>query len=76
MKKEGYFMKKISARNKLEGKVISVEKDKLSAIVKIQINTPCIVTSFITSEAVEELNVKKGDKVEAVIKATTVMLSK
>jgi molybdopterin-binding protein len=67
---------KISARNRLKGEVISVEKDTLSAVVKIKIDTPCVVTAFITREAVEELGVKKGDKAAAVIKSTGVMVSK
>jgi len=66
---------KISARNRLEGEVISVEKDKLSAVVKIRVDTPCVVTAFVTKEAVEELGIKKGDRAAAVIKATEVMLS-
>jgi len=65
---------KISARNKIE--VISVEKDKVSAVVKIRIDVPCIITAFITREAVEELGIKKGDRATAVIKATEVMVSK
>jgi molybdopterin-binding protein len=67
---------KISARNRLEGEVISVEKDKLAAVVKIKVDTPVIVTAFITSEAVEDLGVKKGDRAAAVVKATEVMISK
>jgi molybdopterin-binding protein len=67
---------KISARNRLEGEVVSVEKDKLAAIVKIRVDTPCTVTAFVTSEAVEELGIKKGDRAAAVVKATEVMLSK
>ena len=67
---------KISARNKIEGEVISVKKDKISAIVKIRIDTPCVITAFITREAVEELDIKEGDRAAAVIKATEVMVSK
>jgi molybdate transport system regulatory protein len=67
---------KISARNRLEGEVVSVETDKLSAIVKLKVNVPCVVTAFVTKEAVEDLGIKKGDRAAAVIKATEVMLSK
>jgi molybdopterin-binding protein len=35
-----------------------------------------MVTSFITREAAEALGLKKGDRVEAVIKATEVMVAK
>jgi len=72
---ENLFVK-ISARNKIEGEVISVEKDKVSAVVKIRIDVPCVITAFITREAVEELGIKEGDRATAVIKATEVMISK
>jgi molybdate transport system regulatory protein len=67
---------KFSARNRIEGEVVSVEKDRVSAVVKIKVDVPCIVAAFITREAVEELGVKKGDRAAAVIKATEVMVSK
>jgi molybdate transport system regulatory protein len=67
---------KISARNRLKGKVIAVEKESVTAKVKIEVVVPTIVTALISREAVEELGVKVGDKVEAVIKATEVMLAK
>jgi molybdate transport system regulatory protein len=67
---------KISARNRLKGIVKEVEKEKVTAKVKIEIETPCVVTALISKEAVEDLNIKVGDKVEAVIKATEVMIAK
>ncbi len=72
---ENLFVK-ISARNKIEGEVISVKKDKVSAVVKIRIDVPSVITAFITREAVEELGIKEGDRATAVIKATEVMISK
>ena len=67
---------KISARNRLKGKVISVEKDGITAKVKVQINVPGIVTALISREAVDDLDIKIGDEVEAVVKATEVMIAK
>jgi molybdate transport system regulatory protein len=67
---------KISARNRLKGVVKSVEKDKIVAKVKLEITAPATITALISSEAVEDLDIKKGDKVEAVIKATEVMIAK
>jgi len=72
---EGLSMK-ISARNRIEGEVVSVEKDKVSAVVKIRVDRPCVITSFITREAVEDLQIEKGDRAVAVVKATEVMVSK
>jgi len=67
---------KISARNRLRGKVKVVEKGDVTAKVKIEITAPTVVTALISREAVEELDIKVGDEVEAVIKATEVMIAK
>lgn len=67
---------KISARNRLKGVVKEVEKGVITAKVKIEIETPVVVTAIISKEAVEEMNIKTGDAVEAVIKATEVMVAK
>jgi len=67
---------KISARNRLKGKVVGVEKEAVTAKVKVQIIVPVVVTALISREAVEDLDIKTGDEVEAVIKATEVMIAK
>lgn len=67
---------RISARNKLEGKVVSIEKDEITAKVKIEIKLPAIVTAVITKEAVEDLGIKIGDEVHAIVKSTEVMVGK
>jgi molybdate transport system regulatory protein len=67
---------KISARNRLEGKVKHVEKGDVIAKIKIEIQAPTIVTALISREAAEELHIKVGDSVEAVIKATEIMVAK
>jgi molybdate transport system regulatory protein len=67
---------KISARNQLKGKVVSIEKDGITAKVKVEIKVPVVVTAVITREAVEELGVKVGDEVQAIVKSTEVMIGK
>jgi len=67
---------KTSARNHFEGKVVSVEKGAVGAIVKIKTDAPVLVTAFITKEAVEDLNIKKGDAATAIVKSTEVMVAK
>ena len=67
---------KISARNQLKGKVVSIEKDGITAKVKVEIKAPAVITAVITKEAVEDLGVKVGDEITAVIKATEVMIAK
>ena len=67
---------KISARNRLKGKVLAVEKEAVTAKIRVEITVPAVVTALISREATEELDLKVGDEVEAVIKATEVMIAK
>jgi len=67
---------KTSARNQFPGRVLSVEKGAVGAVVKMQTEGPCTITAFITKEAVEDLNLKKGDRVSAIVKSTEVMIGK
>jgi len=52
---------KISARNRLKGKVTSVEKDGLMAEIKVEITAPATVTAMISKEAAEDLGIKVGN---------------
>lgn len=67
---------KITARNRLKGIVQDVKKGEVAAKVRVKVTKPIFVTALISREAVEELDIKKGDHVEAVIKATEVMIAK
>ena len=67
---------KISARNRLKGKVKAVEKNAVTAKIRVEVTVPIAVTALISREAAEELNIMVGDEVEAVIKATEVMIAK
>jgi molybdopterin-binding protein len=67
---------KLSARNNLKGKVVAVEKGVITAKVKIEIKVPATVTAVITKEAVEDLDLKVGDEVVAIIKSTEVIVGK
>jgi len=65
---------KLSARNKLKGKVIEVRKGATTAHVRIDVSG-AIVTASITNEAVDELGLKAGQTAYAVIKASDVMVA-
>jgi molybdate transport system regulatory protein len=67
---------KISARNRLKGRVTHVEKNGLMAKVKVKIILPTTMTAMISKEAAEDLGIKVGDEVEAIVKATEVMIGK
>lgn len=64
---------KISARNRLKGKIVSVAKGATTSHVKIDIGGQTI-TASITNEAVEELKLASGQEAYAVIKASDVMI--
>jgi molybdopterin-binding protein len=65
----------ISARNQLEGKIVSVTLGDIMAHVVVRIGKTQI-ESVITRLSAEELALKKGDMVKVVIKSTEVMLQK
>jgi molybdate transport system regulatory protein len=67
---------KLSARNRFKGKVLAVEKGVITAKVKVEIKMPVTVTAVITKEAIEDLDIKVGDEVEAIIKSTEVLIAK
>ncbi len=65
----------LSARNQLPGTVKSVVLGTVMAEVVIDVAGNEVV-SVITRHAVENLDVKAGDQVTAVIKSTEVMIEK
>jgi molybdopterin-binding protein len=65
----------ISARNQLKGKISDIVLGDVMAEVTIQVGEN-IIDAIITRRSAEELKLKKGDSVIAVIKATEVMVSK
>ena len=64
----------ISARNQLAGKVSSIEKGAVNAIVKLDVEGGIGVTSTISIEAVDQLGLEVGKNAVAIIKATEVMI--
>jgi molybdopterin-binding protein len=67
--------RRISGRNQLAGKVVSVRIEGLLAEVVLSIGE-ARVTAIITANAVRELNLKKGDTAAALIKSTDVMIER
>lgn len=62
-----------SARNRFEGIVTRVERDKVTALVEVQAG-PHRIVSLVTREAVDELGLAVGDEAVCVVKATNVMI--
>ena len=67
---------KLSARNQIKGKIVEVHKGQTTAHVRIDIGYGVVITSSITNESVDELGLKAGDSVVAVIKASDVIVGK
>ncbi len=65
---------RISARNRLKGRVVEVRKGQTTAHVRLDVNGT-IVTTAITNEAVDELGLKVGQEAYAVVKASDVMVA-
>ena len=62
---------KLSARNQLKGKIISIEK---GAVNGIELKGGDVITSTISLNSINELGLEVGKEAYAVIKATSVMV--
>jgi molybdopterin-binding protein len=67
--------RRVSGRNQLAGKVVSVRIEGFLAEVILAIGD-AQVTAIITADAVRELGLKKGDSAAALIKSTDVMIER
>ncbi len=65
----------LSARNHLKGEITEIILGTVTALITLKVGDN-IVESVITKRSAEEMGLKKGDKVTAVIKATEVMIQK
>lgn len=64
----------LSARNRLSGTVTNVETDGPVAEVTVEIAGGDTLTAVITAASVERLGIAAGEEVDAVIKASSVMI--
>jgi len=67
---------KLSARNALGGTIRELHKGAVTTTVKIALKGGDMVTSSITNEAADDLALKVGDAVTAIIKAPDVIIGK
>ena len=65
----------LSARNRFEGVVTSVEVEGVMALVEIEAG-PHRITAAITRDSVEELGLRPGVRATAAVKATSVMVER
>src|ERR1700734_3369233 len=64
---------KISARNQLRGTVEEIVRGVITAKVSVRVGEN-LIESVITLQSVDEMGIKKGDTVTALIKSTEVLL--
>ena len=54
----------ISARNSMEGVIKEIKKGEVAATVKVEVTKPSVITSMITRDAVDSLELKVGQKLK------------
>lgn len=65
---------KVSIRNKLPGKIVSVTPGAVNSEVKVEIAGENIISAVITNECATDLILKNGDPVWAMFKASSVIM--
>ncbi|MEM1658269.1 MAG: molybdenum-dependent transcriptional regulator [Candidatus Jordarchaeales archaeon] len=66
----------IPDKNVLHGRVKLVGINGSTAVVKVEVNRPTEIVAAISSMSAEELNLKPGDEVKLLVKATEVAINK
>jgi molybdopterin-binding protein len=66
----------ISARNKIKGIIRDIKPGVVMAKITIEIPGGTLLSSVITRDSVDDLRLKTGDEVYAIIKSTEVMIGK
>ena len=65
---------RLSTRNQLTGTVSSIDVGTVMTIVKVDLDGGQQVTASITKDATEDLGLRVGTQVTALVKATEVMI--
>ncbi len=64
---------KYGARNAIHARVKSIKTGDIMSLVKFDITTPTEMASVLTTESLETLELKVGDRIELIIKAIHVL---
>lgn len=73
--REGLLSMTLSARNRLKGKIVELQLGGVMAHVAVKVGDN-LIESVITKRSADEMKLKVGDTVSAIIKSTEVMLEK
>ncbi|MBI1839914.1 MAG: TOBE domain-containing protein [Verrucomicrobia bacterium] len=64
---------KYGARNNVTAKVVAITSDKVMSLVKFEVTVPAKMASVLTTESLQELDLKVGDTVQLIVKAIHVL---
>jgi molybdate transport system regulatory protein len=67
---------KLSARNRMSARIVKIERGDITSMIKMTANAPVSLTSIISNEAVDDLGLREGNRVFAIVKSTEVMIGK
>ncbi|MCX6062305.1 MAG: TOBE domain-containing protein [Campylobacterales bacterium] len=66
---------KTSARNELKGTITEIKSGKINSEIILSIGGGATLTAVITNDSVEDMALKMGDSIYAIIKAPFVMVA-
>lgn len=64
---------KYGAKNQITGTVKSIKKGEIMSMIKLDVTHPVEMGSVLTTESLEELDIKEGDEIRLIIKAIHVL---
>lgn len=67
---------KFGARNQIVGTVTAIKRGNVMGQVSLDVEGPIAMSSVMTVDSIEDLKLKKGDKVRVIVKAIHVLLAK
>lgn len=67
---------KYGARNRIQAKVSAITKGDVMSLVKLAVVGKANMASVLTTESLDELDLKPGEKVELIVKAIHVLVVK
>lgn len=67
---------KTGARNNLTGKITQIKKGDIMAQVKVEIDPGAAMSSVMTVDSLNDLNIAEGDQVKLIVKAVNVLIVK
>jgi len=64
---------KYGARNRIQARVKSIKKGDIMSLLKFDVTLPAEMASVLTTESLDSLELKVGDKLELIVKAIHVL---